>query len=177
MNLLFTLGLHFVCYNERIHLIHYSIAKGIKVTLEAFEAPQRKQTYAGRVSCTGAPKYFLIFDLHAVVFNRKCRHCRALMRSYSRLNHKMGFWLRESCHTYCVCLGEKRLRPLLFSRVHFTSDAKEQRSEWMNDESNRRFKSYGRRAQEMTHLVIGWMLVHSNLSIKSEKVGGNIGGR
>ncbi len=32
------------------------------------------------------------------------------------------------------------------------------------------------RAQEMTRLVIGWMLVHSNLSNKSENAGGNIGG-
>ncbi len=32
------------------------------------------------------------------------------------------------------------------------------------------------RAQEMTRLVTGWMLVHSNLSNKSYNVGGNIGG-
>ncbi len=43
-------------------------------------------------------------------------------------------------------------------------------------ESNGRFEAHGRRAQEMTRFVIAWMLVHSNLSNKSENAGGNIGG-
>ncbi len=45
----------------------------------------------------------------------------------------------------------------------------------MNDESNGRYEAHGGR-QEITRLVIGWMLVHSNLNNKSEKVGGIIGG-
>ncbi len=48
-------------------------------------------------------------------------------------------------------------------------------NEWMNGESNEKFEAHGRRAQDMTRLI-GWMLVHSNLSKKSEKADGNFGG-
>ncbi len=80
--------------------------------------------------------------------------------------------------TVCVC-GKKREynRPLLFFWGAFYTRLPKSKevNEW-NRESNGRFKARGRRAQEMTHLVIGWMLVHSNLSNKSENAGGNIGG-
>ncbi len=85
-----------------------------------------------------------------------------------------SLWSSQSVQTQICCFVL-----CFFSGLHFTPDhqrAKKWVNEWMNGESNEKFEAHGRRAQDMTRLVIGWMLVHSNLSNKSEKADGNFGG-
>ncbi len=67
-------------------------------------------------------------------------------------------------HTY-VCLKNKgRNRPLLFFwGAFYPRPPKSKEVNAWNRKSNARFEAHGRRAQEMTRLVIGWMFVHSDL--------------
>ncbi len=95
------------------------------------------------------------------------------MRCYSRLSHYMEMWSRELCyrditHIYSVCWSSA-CYPMHFSFYPRLPNSK-QVNEW-NREWKGRYEAHGRRAQGMTHLVIGWMLVLANLSNKSENVG------